>query len=99
MSDQALLEAALGGYVDPLLGRDLQSAGVTRSLNLDGNRARVRIELAFPAAGYRDTLAAGLRQHLAAAKPGLAMDVTVEWNIVPHAVQKKRCCALAPAIS
>jgi ATP-binding protein involved in chromosome partitioning len=88
MSDQALLEAALGGTVDPLLGRDLQSAGVTRSLSLDGNCARVRLELGFPAAGHRAALAAAVQQQLMVARPGLAVEVAVEWNIQPHAVQK-----------
>ena len=88
MSDQALLEAALGGYVDPLLGRSLQAAGVSRSLSLEGSRARVRIELGFPAAGYRATLAAAVQRHMVAARPGLAVEVAVDWNITPHAVQK-----------
>ena len=88
MSDQALLEAALGGTVDPLLGRDLQSAGVTRSLSLDGNRVRVRLELGFPAAGHRSALAAAVQLQLLAAKPGLAVEVVVDWDIQPHAVQK-----------
>lgn len=88
MSDQALLEAALGAYVDPLLGRDLQSAGVTRRLSLDGARARVQLELGFPAAGYREALAAAVQRHLAAVRPGLAVEVQVDWAITPHAVQK-----------
>src|SRR5882672_5275139 len=88
MSDQATLETALGRYVDPLLGRDLDGAGVARRVELDGSRARVHLELGFPAAGYRDVLAAQLHKHLAAACPGLAIEVAVEWNIAPHAVQK-----------
>ena len=58
MSDQALLETALGRYVEPLLGRDLQSAGVPRTVSVDGNRARVQLTLGFPVAGYRAALAA-----------------------------------------
>jgi ATP-binding protein involved in chromosome partitioning len=88
MSDQDLLEAALGGYVDPLLGRDLQSAGVARRLQLDGNRARVHLTLGFPAAGYRAELAAQLQQHLAAARPGLTVELDLDWDIGAQAVQK-----------
>ena len=88
MSDPAFLETALGRYVDPLLGRDLQSAGVVRRIELEGSRARVQVELGFPAAGYVETLSAQLRQHLAAARPGLAVEVSVGWQIAPHAVQK-----------
>jgi ATP-binding protein involved in chromosome partitioning len=88
MSDQALLEQALGSYVDPLLGCTLQSAGVTREVQVQGRQARVRMELGFPAAGYRDRLAADLRRHLAALRPDLAVEVAVDWRIVPQAVQK-----------
>ena len=88
MSELALLETAIGRYVDPLLGRDLQSAGVTRQVQFQGSQARVQLELGFPAAGYAQTLTAQLRQHLAATLPALAVEVSVGWKIAPHAVQK-----------
>ncbi|MDE0853424.1 MAG: iron-sulfur cluster carrier protein ApbC [Nevskia sp.] len=88
MSELAMLEAALGGYVDPLLGRDLHTAGVSRSARIESSRARVRLELGFPAAGYVQALTAQLKRHLAAGLPALAVDVDIGWKIAPHAVQK-----------
>lgn len=88
MSDQDLLEAALGAYVDPLLGRDLQSAGVARRLELSGPRARVHLTLGFPAAGYRAGLAEQLQRHLAAARPGLEVDLVLDWDIAAQAVRQ-----------
>jgi ATP-binding protein involved in chromosome partitioning len=88
MSDQELLEAALGRYVDPLLGRDLQSASVPRRLELDGNRARVQLRLGFPAAGYRAALTAQLQQHLAAVRPGTTVELALESEITAQAVRQ-----------
>lgn len=88
MSDQDLLEAALGGYVDPLLGRDLQSAGVARRLELRGSRARVHLTLGFPAAGYRAELAERLQAHLATARPGLELELVLDWDITAQAVRQ-----------
>ena len=88
MSDQDLLEAALGRYVDPLLGCDLQSAGVARRLELEGSRARIHLTLGFPAAGYRAELAAQLQRHLAAVRPGLTVELVLDWDIGAQAVQK-----------
>ncbi|MDR3415405.1 MAG: iron-sulfur cluster carrier protein ApbC [Nevskia sp.] len=88
MSEQALLESALGRYVEPMLGCDLQTAGVVRSVEVRGRRARIQVDLAFPAAGYRETLEAGLRRHLAAVVPGLELDIAVGWHVAAYAVQK-----------
>jgi len=86
MPDIAALERALAAYVDPLLGRSLFEAGVPCRVEAGGSR--VRIELGFPAAGYRETLRAGLQRHLAAAGIAGPVEVVVDWNIVPQAVQK-----------
>jgi len=88
MFELSSLETALGRYVDPLLGRDLQSAGVVYRVELDGARARVHVELGFPAAGYSRILQATLLKHLAATHATLAVEVSVGWQIAPHAVQK-----------
>jgi ATP-binding protein involved in chromosome partitioning len=87
MSDLANFEAALGRYADPLLGGELQALGVERRVQLDGKRARVHLDLGFPAAGYRDALCMRLCQHMEAAGAA-SVEATVAWQIAPHAVQK-----------
>ncbi|HUS23933.1 MAG TPA: iron-sulfur cluster carrier protein ApbC [Candidatus Binatia bacterium] len=83
MPTRAALETALDSYIDPLIGRGLVAAGAVKSLDPTGARPRVQLELAFPAAGYRDALVESLRRHL-------AMDVAIEvgWRVQAHAVQK-----------
>jgi hypothetical protein len=38
-----MLDTALGRYLDPLLGCDLESAGVARRIEVDGSRVRVHL--------------------------------------------------------
>ena len=84
---QTALNAALDALVDPLVGRGLIAAGVVKSAELAGGRARVVLDLGFPAAGYRETLAANVRK---AVKDALDIDaeVSIGWTIGSHAVQK-----------
>jgi ATP-binding protein involved in chromosome partitioning len=81
------LQATLASYVDPLIGRDLISAGVVRRADVNGDRAIVEIELGFPAAGYAATLQASLAGQIKQ-DSDLNAEVTVAWRIEPHAVQK-----------
>lgn len=82
------IEAALKNYVDPLIGRSFDEAGIGSSGSLAGNTVRVTVTLAFPAAGYRDHLIGNLRRHLHAAVPGIEAEVAVDWQIAAHAAQK-----------
>ena len=68
--------------------RDLLAAKCVKAIRVDGSRVELDIELGFPAAGYRDTLAAALRDRLAAL-PGISdLAIKVESKIVSHEVQK-----------
>lgn len=81
------LREALEAYVDPLIGRGLVSAGaVVRAEKPFFGRARVELDLGFPASAYRDVLAASLGEHLRSLK--LDADIKIGWTIRPHAVQK-----------
>ena len=80
------IERALSGWVDPYLGAPLGKA--VKSVSLEGARARARIVLGFPAAGYAAELEAALAGEVLA-MPGVeAASFDVEWRIVAHAVQK-----------
>ena len=53
---RAAVEAAIGGYIDPYLETDLVSAKSVKSVEVDGPRVRVAIQLGFQASGYFETL-------------------------------------------
>ena len=85
---RAAVEEALQAYVEPYLGQDLVTAKSVRAIEVDGERITVAVELGFPLAGYRETLATALRDHLAAL-PGVGqVAVQVSSAIIAHEVQK-----------
>lgn len=81
------LQATLASFVDPLIGRDLLSAGVVRRAEIAGDRAIVEIELGFPAAAHAPGMKAAIAAHIKAVA-GLTAEVSIGWRITPHAVQK-----------
>lgn len=82
------VEQALAAWTEPYTGTDLVSAKAVKALEIDGARVRLAVELGFPCAGYRDELAAKLRE-VVAAVPGVeAVDVDISHQIIVHSVQK-----------
>ena len=80
------VERTLCEWVDPYLGAPLGKA--VKSVGLDGSRARARIVLGFPAAGYAPELEAALGAKLLA-MPGVdSASFDIGWQIAAHAVQK-----------
>ncbi len=85
---RADVENALKGYVDPYLEQDLVTAKCVKQIQVTEGRVAVDVELGFPAAGYRETLIAALRERLAAL-PGVSDSVIrVDSKIIAHEVQK-----------
>lgn len=85
---RADVEAALQGYVDPYLEQDLIAAKCVKAIRIEGNRVELDVEVGFPAAGYRDTLIAALRERLLQL-PGIAdATIKIDSKIVSHEVQK-----------
>jgi ATP-binding protein involved in chromosome partitioning len=77
----AAAQDAVGGYVDPVLGRELAAAGAVHSLAVEDGRAAVEIRLPLPADRYGPTLAAELESRLLAVEGVEAADVTVHWDV------------------
>jgi ATP-binding protein involved in chromosome partitioning len=82
------VETALKGYVDPYLEKDLVAAKCVKTIQIEGGRVEVAVELGFPAAGYRDTLIAALRDRLTALPGVTEVAIRVENRIISHEVQK-----------
>ena len=82
------LEAAISGYVDPYVKQDLVTAKLIKDLRMDGNTARVEVELGFPALGSKDSLAAELEKRLREV-PGVEhVQIEIGWKLISHAVQR-----------
>ena len=50
---KAAVEEAIGGYTDPYLETDLVSAKCVKSVEADGGRVRVVVQLGFPGGSRR----------------------------------------------
>ncbi len=85
---RAQIETALKQYVDPYLEKDLIAANSVKNIVVDGGKVSVDVQLGFPAAGYRDTLSAKLKDLIKAVAGVTDMTVNVTSNIVTHTVQK-----------
>ncbi len=82
------VEAAIKGYIEPHLEKDLVSAKAVKGIEIEGGRVKVKLELGFPAKGIRFELAAALKEKITAV-PGVAsVDVDVDWKVTAHSVQK-----------
>ena len=85
---RAQIETALKQYVDPYLEKDLIAANSVKNIVVDGGKVSVDVQLGFPAAGYRDTLSAKLKDLIKTVAGVTDTTVNVTSNIVTHTVQK-----------
>jgi len=80
-------ESLLKEIQDRYLEQDIVSLGQVKALEIEGEKAFVRIVQGYPAGTYRDELATEIKEKLIDA--GFAdAEVVVEMRIVAHAVQK-----------
>jgi ATP-binding protein involved in chromosome partitioning len=85
---QAQIEEAIKGYVEPHLQRDLVSAKSVKSIDIDGDRVKVAIELGFPAKGAVEEISAAVKSAVEGLEGVASADVEVTWKVVAHSVQK-----------
>ena len=82
------IEAAIKGYVEPHLGRDLVSTHLVKSIEIEGDQVKVKVMLGFPAKGVVAAVAAAVKEKVEAV-PGVGMaQVDVDWEVKSHSVQK-----------
>src|SRR5579871_3490785 len=82
------VRSALQSYVEPYLQQSLAQLAAVRSVQLQGERATVAVELGFPTVGYAHALQTALQQHLQAAGLDLQLSLEITSKVVPHAVQR-----------
>ena len=84
---QEQIESAIKDYTDPHLDKDLVSANAVKNIEVDGDTAKIKIVLGFPAYGYVDTLAEELKTRLDAIDGINNTEIDIGWEIASHTVQ------------
>ena len=83
------IEEALKGYIDPNTETDLYETKSVKSIEIEGDKATIAVELGYPAAGFKQEMSTTITQHLQKALPGLdSVDVAISQKVIAHAVQK-----------
>ncbi|MBK1646362.1 Fe-S-binding ATPase [Thiocapsa imhoffii] len=82
------IEAAIKGYQEPHLGRDLIAARSVKGIDIEGGQVRVQVVLGFPARGVQEQIATALRDAIAAVEGVEMVQVDVSWEVKSHSVQK-----------
>src|SRR5512144_2901115 len=82
------VEAAIQGYIDPYLEKDLLATKAIKDIRVVGDRVEVDVQLGFPAGGYHDTLVAALQPRITALDGVNTALIQVDTKIIPHEVQK-----------
>ena len=86
--NQEQVESIVGGVQVPDINQDLKSLQAVKSVNINGDKVHIDIELGYPANGSQTALTDSIRQALASGADIQDVDVTIQTNIVSHAVQK-----------
>lgn len=82
------VENLLKTLIDPNAEKDVVSAGMVKSITIDGGKIDVRLELGYPAKSYIETLKNAAREKLATLSGVASVTVDVNVKIVAHTVQK-----------
>lgn len=85
---RADVEAVIKDYVDPYLETDLLTAKAIKKIRIDGDRVAVDVRLGFPAAGYKDQLAAELKRRVETLEGVGTTAVEVGCEVSAHDVQQ-----------
>ena len=85
---QQQIETKLKEYIDPYMDKDLVSTKSVRNIMIEGDQVVVDVVLGFPAAGYKDGLAAKLKEMVESVAGVAKARVNINVAIQAHAVQK-----------
>ena len=85
---QQQIETKLKEYIDPYMDKDLVSTKSVRNIMIEGDQVVVDVVLGFPAEGYKDALAAKLKEMVESVAGVAKARVNINVAIQAHAVQK-----------
>ncbi|ORU94215.1 MAG: ATPase [Cycloclasticus sp. symbiont of Poecilosclerida sp. N] len=82
------IEQHLKAFLDPLTGKSVASAKGIKNLTLVNGELHVKVTLGYPAEGIKEQLSADISTHMLLLEGVKSADVSISWQIKPHAVQK-----------
>jgi ATP-binding protein involved in chromosome partitioning len=82
------VEAAIKGYTEPHLGRDLVAANCIKGIEVEGDQVKVKVLLGFPADGIKQAIAEAVKAQVEAVEGVSMAQVDVGWQVKAHSVQK-----------
>ncbi|RKT43565.1 iron-sulfur cluster carrier protein ApbC [Thiocapsa rosea] len=82
------VDAAIKGYKEPHLGRDLVAAHSIKGVDIEGGQVRIKVVLGFPAKTICADIAKALEEAVLKVDGVEMVQVDVTWEIKSHSVQK-----------
>ncbi len=82
------VEARIASYIDPYLEQDLVSTKCVKDIAIEGSTATLKVVLGFPASGYRDDLAAKLKELVESIDGIDTAIIDISSKIAAHTAQK-----------
>jgi len=82
------IEAAIKGYVEPHLEKDLVTTKCVKKIEIEGGKVEIGVELGFPADGIKESVAANVKEAVESVDGVSSANVTVGWKVTAHSVQK-----------
>ncbi len=90
MSDltRETVEAAIKGYIEPHLEKDLVSARSVKGIEIDSGNVSVSIVMGFPVNSVKDDIAAAVKAAVENIDGVTSCEVSVDMKVEAHSVQK-----------
>ncbi|NOT11655.1 MAG: iron-sulfur cluster carrier protein ApbC [Methylococcaceae bacterium] len=82
------VEKKLQTFIDLNHGHDLVTSKSVKTIEVDGSKIKIKLELGYPAKTYINVLQTNLKQHLQTLAGITQVDIDVNVKIVSHAVQQ-----------
>jgi ATP-binding protein involved in chromosome partitioning len=76
------LQSAVAAYIDPILGRDLASAGAVQDVSLEKDTARISIKLPIPSDRYARQFASSLGKAVVLLEGIENAEIEIDWEVV-----------------
>ncbi len=85
---ESQVEDKIREYIDPYMDKDLVSTKALRKIMVEGDQVVADVVLGFPAEGYREQLAAKLKDMIESLDGVAQARVNVNYHVEAHSVQK-----------
>jgi ATP-binding protein involved in chromosome partitioning len=86
--DKSDVENGLRSFIDPNHGNDLLSAKSVKTIRIDDEGVKVKLELGYPAQSVLETMRQQIEDHLKAVLVAEQVSVELVVNIISHSVQQ-----------